>query len=76
MIPGDVKSKVFPVRMKIPRGQVTYREGQAMVANCGPSGSMVDVFPDFEQIIGIDILGSWSNLHIRFLDCELAFSEL
>ena len=76
VIPGDVKSKVFPVRMKIPRGQVTYREGQAMVANCGPSGSMVDVFPDFEQIIGIDILGSWSNLHIRFLDYELAFSEL
>ena len=66
MIPGDVKSKVFPVGMKIPRGQVTNREGQAMVANCGPSGSMVDVFPDLERVIGTDILGSWSNLHIIF----------
>lgn len=32
---------------------------------------MVDVSPDLECITGTDILGSWSNLHIRSLDSEL-----
>ena len=38
VIPEDVKSKVFHVRMKIPRGQVTYREGQAVVQTVDPVG--------------------------------------
>ena len=32
---------------------------------------MVDIFPDLQCIIGTDRLASWSNLHIRSLDCEL-----
>ena len=73
VIAGDVKSKVFPVGMKIPRGQVTNREGHAMVANW--TQWVHGVFPDPEHIVGTGLLGSWSNRHIRFLGCELKFSE-
>ena len=70
LIPGNAVSSRSLVRIRAPRAQVI-NEDESMSSSPWTHRSMVVISADLECVIGMDILGSWSNLHIVALDCGL-----